>query len=244
MHIPFGRRSMPRLPLGFAAAMFAAAANVPAQAASSNPDGMKAHIAAAEKVAASHPELAGPLNLCKTATGAPASAFMANYKKWSAEPPLPPMQVFDNLYFLGSKWTTAWAIKTSDGIIVVDAMDNADEAEHYIEGGLRKLGLDPTQIKYVIVSHAHGDHYGGADYLQKKFHPHVVMSTIDWDALDKLRNDADALKKVNPLFGPPPARDMAVNDGDSIKLGDTTVTEHLIPGHTLGTLATTFTVFD
>ena len=244
MHIPFGRRSMPRLPLGFAAAMFAAAANVPAQAASSNPDGMKAHIAAAEKVAASHPELAGPLNLCKTATGAPASAFMANYKKWSAEPPLPPMQVFDNLYFLGSKWTTAWAIKTSGGIIIVDAMDNADEAEHYIEGGLRKLGLDPTQIKYVIVSHAHGDHYGGADYLQKKFHPHVVMSTIDWDALDKLRNDADALKKVNPLFGPPPARDMAVNDGDSIKLGDTTVTEHLIPGHTLGTLATTFTVFD
>ena len=244
MHTPFGRRSMPRLPLGFAAAMLAAAANVPAQAAPSNPDGMKAHIAAAEKVAASHPDLAGPLNLCKTATGAPASAFMANYKKWSAETPLPPMQVFDNLYFLGSKWTTAWAIKTSGGIIVVDAMDNADEAEHYIEGGLRKLGLDPTQIKYVIVSHAHGDHYGGADYLQKKFHPHVVMSTIDWNALDKLRNDADALKKVNPLFGPPPARDMAVNDGDSIKLGDTTVTEHLIPGHTLGTLATTFTVFD
>jgi len=154
------------------------------------------------------------------------------------------MQVFDNLYFLGSKWTTAWAIKTSGGIIIVDAMDNADEAEDYIEGGLRKLGLDPTQIKYVIVSHAHGDHYGGADYLQKKFHPHVVMSTIDWDVLDKLRNDADALKKVNPLFGPPPARDMAVNDGDIIKLGATTVTEHLIPGHTLGTLATTFTVFD
>jgi metallo-beta-lactamase class B len=226
-------------------AVFAASlGTLPAQAEPGNPEGMKAHLATAEKAASGHPHLAGPLNLCKTATGAPASAFMANYKRMVAEPPLPPMQVFDNLYFLGSQWTTAWAIKTSAGIIIVDAMDNADEAEHYIEGGLRKLGLDPAQIKYVIVSHAHGDHYGGADYLQKKFHPHVVMSTIDWDVLDKLRNDPEALKKVNPLFGPPPQRDQAVNDGDTITLGDTTVTEHLIPGHTLGTLATTFTAID
>jgi hypothetical protein len=100
MRIPFGHRSTPLSP-GLAAALLASAVMVPAYATPGNPDGMKAHIAAAEKVAASHPDLKGPLNLCKTATGGPASSFMANYKKWSAEAPLPPMQVFDNLYFLG-----------------------------------------------------------------------------------------------------------------------------------------------
>jgi metallo-beta-lactamase class B len=214
-----------------------------AQAQASNPVGVKTHIAAATAAAADRQDLKGALGLCETATGAPAFAFMDNYRKWVAEPPLAPMQVFDNLYFLGAKWTTAWAIKTSNGIIVVDAMDNADEAEHYIEGGLRKLGADPSQIKYVIVSHAHGDHYGGADYLQKKFHARVVMSAIDWDALDKVRAP-DELKKVNPLFGPPPQRDQAVKDGDTITLGDTTVKLYLIPGHTLGTLASVFTVRD
>jgi metallo-beta-lactamase class B len=217
---------------------------VDARADASNSVGMKAHIATATETAGDQPDLAGPLALCKTATGAPASAFMDNYRKMVAEPPLAPMQVFDNLYFLGSKWTTAWAIKTSEGIIIVDAMDNADEAEHYIEGGLRKLGVDPAQIKYVVVSHAHGDHYGGADYLKKKFNPHVVMSEIDWDAMDKVRNDSEALKKIPELFGPLPQRDQGVKDGDTLTLGDTTLKFYLIPGHTLGTLATTFTARD
>jgi metallo-beta-lactamase class B len=154
------------------------------------------------------------------------------------------MQVMDELYFLGSKWTTAWALKTSDGIIIIDAMDNSDEAEHYIEGGLRKLGLDPADIKYVIVSHAHGDHYGGAEYLKKKFNPHVVMSEIDWKALEDAERDPAAKAKRNPLFGEPPQHDQSVKDGDTITLGDTTLKLYVIPGHTLGTLATLFTVHD
>jgi metallo-beta-lactamase class B len=218
--------------------------NLPARTEPGDPLAMNAHIAAATTAAGDRGDLEGPLALCKTATGAPASAFMDNYRRMVAEPPLAPMQVFDNLYFLGSKWTTAWAIKTSDGVIIVDAMDNADEAEHYIEGGLRKLGVDPAQIKYVIVSHAHGDHYGGADYLKKKFNPHVVMSEIDWLVLDKLRNDPEALKNVPSLFGPPPQRDQSVKDGDTITLGDTSVKLFVIPGHTLGTLASVFTVRD
>ena len=86
--------------------------------------------------------------------------------------PLPaPAKVFDNLYFVGSHWTNAWAITTSEGIILLDAMDNDWEAEHIIVDGLRKLGLDPTTIRYVIVSHGHSDHYGGATYLKDRFRP-------------------------------------------------------------------------
>ena len=111
-----------------------------------------------------------------------------------AEPPLEPMQVMDELYFLGNYWTSAWAVKTSKGIVIIDALDNADEAQHYIEDGLKKLKLDPTDIKYVIVSHAHGDHYGGANYLKKKFNAKIVMSDIDWKVFDdpEIRSEAQS----------------------------------------------------
>jgi metallo-beta-lactamase class B len=200
------------------------------------------HIAAATKAAGM--DLLGPLSLCKTATPAPAASFMDGYNAKVKEPPLEPMQVMDDLYFLGNYWTSSWAVKTSDGIVIIDALDNADEAKNYIEGGLRKLKLDPSDIKYVIVSHAHGDHYGGAAYLKDKFHAHVVMSEIDWKVFD----DPSFNPKRNPLFDPPPKRDAksdpAIKDGDTIKVGGTTFKLYVIPGHTLGTLATVFTVHD
>jgi metallo-beta-lactamase class B len=196
------------------------------------------HIAIATK-AAKTDEL-GPLGLCKTATPASGPDFMANYNAMVKEPPLQPMKVMDDLYFLGNYWTSAWAIKTSAGIIVIDALDNAAEAKQYIEDGLRALGLNPADIKYVVVSHAHGDHYGGAAYLKEKFNPRIVMSEIDWKVFEDPKFDP---KRI-PLFDPPPKRDMAVNDGDTITLGDTTIKLYVIPGHTLGTLATVFTVHD
>jgi metallo-beta-lactamase class B len=214
----------------------------PAAAQNPDPAAVAQHIAAA--TAAAKADLLGPLSLCKTATAAGGPSFMDYYHAMQKEPPLQPMQVMDELYFLGAQWTTAWAVKTSAGIIIIDAMDNADEAEHYIEGGLRKLGLDPADIRYVVISHAHGDHYGGADYLQQKFHPRLVMSEIDWKALEETQRDPLFGTKRNPLFGEPPKRDQSVNDGDTITLGDTTLKLYVIPGHTLGTLATVFTVHD
>jgi len=201
-------------------------------------DAITQHVAAATVAAKS--DLRGPLALCKTASSAPTASFMDNYNKLVKEPPLQPMQVMDELYFLGNAWTASWAIKTSQGIIVIDALDNADEAKQYIEGGLRTLGLNPADIKYVVISHAHGDHYGGASYLKDTFGAHVVMSEIDWKVFDDPQFDP----KRNPLFDPPPKRDVAVKDGETLKLGDTMLTFHVVPGHTLGTLATVFTVHD
>jgi metallo-beta-lactamase class B len=196
------------------------------------------HIAAASKAAKA--DLLGALGLCKTATPDEATGFMDNYNKMKAEPPLEPMQVMDDLYFLGNYWTSAWAVKTSKGLVILDALDNADEAQQYIENGLKTLKLDPSDIKYVIVSHAHGDHYGGAAYLKKKFNPKIVMSDIDWKVFDDPKFDP---KRI-PLFDEPPKRDMAVKDGDTIKLGNTEFKLYVIPGHTLGTLATVVTVHD
>jgi metallo-beta-lactamase class B len=154
--------------------------------------------------------------------------------------PLPaPARVFDNLYFVGSHWTNAWAITTSKGIILLDAMDNASEAEHIIEAGLRNLGLDPATIRYVVVSHGHSDHYGGATYLKEKFGARIVMSAQDWALVARSRGEA-----TKPGRGEIPAEDVAVRDGDHIVLGDTSVELYLTPGHTMGTLSSIFDVRD
>src|SRR5262249_25919055 len=196
-------------------AAFALASTLTAASAQDNAV-IERHMAAATKAAKA--DLLGALGLCKTATPVEAPSFMENYNKMKAEPPLEPMQVMDDLYFLGNYWTSAWAVKTSRGIVILDALDNGDEAKQYIEDGLKKLKLDPTDIKYVIVSHAHGDHYGGSPYLKKKFNAKIVMSDIDWKVFDA----PDFNPRRLPIYtDDPPKRDMAVKDRDTTKLANT-----------------------
>lgn len=146
---------------------------------------------------------------------------------WYAEP----QKVFDNLYFVGQTEYSAWAITTTQGIILLDAIfDYSVEAE--VDEGLRKLGLNPADIKYVVISHAHLDHAGGAKFLQEKYGARVVLSAADWDLLDQ----------QNPSWKP--KRDVVATDGMPLTLGDTTVTLHLTPGHTEGTISTIFPVRD
>ncbi len=150
-----------------------------------------------------------------------------------------PVRVFDNLYFVGSRSVTGWAIETSDGIILLDAMNNNDEARRYIETGLVELGLDPDDIKYLVIAHAHGDHYGGQEYLVETYAPRVVMSDIDWTVLEQPEQEFSS-----PRWGKPPVRDVSVEDGHELKLGDTTLRLYVTPGHTPGPLSMIFDVQD
>jgi metallo-beta-lactamase class B len=146
---------------------------------------------------------------------------------WHAEP----VKVFDNLYFLGQTEFSVWAITTSQGIILLDAIFDYS-VEDEVVGGLKKLGLDPAQIKYVLVSHGHLDHAGGAKFLQERFGARLLMSAADYDLLDR----------DNPSWKP--KRDMVVTDGQQLTLGDTTLTFYITPGHTEGTISTIFPVRD
>jgi len=149
---------------------------------------------------------------------------------WYAEP----TKIFDDFYFVGGKIHSAWALTTSEGIILIDTIFpyNSDEL---IIGGLRKLGLDPTQIKYVLVTHGHGDHIGGAEILQREFGSKIVMGGPDWDMVEKYPNRFKTMS---------PKREIVATDGMKITLGGKTVTLWLTPGHTRGTFAFTTTVLD
>ncbi|WP_448120958.1 MBL fold metallo-hydrolase [Xanthomonas arboricola] len=159
--------------------------------------------------------------------------------KRTSRPEAAPMRVFDNLYYVGTAGVASWALQTSEGLILIDALNNDAEAERYIDGGLRKLGLDPADIRYLVITHAHGDHYGGQNYLVKRYHPRVIMSDQDWKELEKPQ-----LEFSNPSWGQPPKRDLSVNDGEQLTLGDTNVSLYVTPGHTPGTLSLLFPVRD
>jgi metallo-beta-lactamase class B len=202
--------------------------------AQSAPDAMDAHLTAARNAAGF--DFTGTLaRLCvappvvtgiRDATPGPPPAR----ETWFAEP----AKVFDNLYFVGSKIHSSWALTTSDGIILIDTLFTYNSEEEIV-GGLKKLGLDPAKVKYVIISHAHGDHDGGAKLMQDRFGSRIVMGGPDWDATEK---------SVNAYPLGKPKRDIVADDGQKITLGDTTVTVVTTPGHTRGTLSLLFTVKD
>jgi metallo-beta-lactamase class B len=127
---------------------------------------------------------------------------------------------------------SAWALTTSQGIIIIDTIYDYS-VEDEVVNGLKKLGLNPADIKYALVSHAHTDHIGGAKYLQDHFGAKVVMSKEDWDFAD--RTIPERIR---------PKRDVEAKDGDKLTLGDTTITLHLTPGHTPGTISSIYQVKD
>ena len=138
-----------------------------------------------------------------------------------------PIRLFDNLYYFGFNDVGSWAISTSDGIILIDALNSSQEAEEIVIPGLREMGLDPAQIKYVLVGHGHNDHVGGVSYIQDTYgDAEIMMTGADWDiALAGERPDR-----------PRPTRDAVVTHGQKVTLGDTTVTLAVTPGHTPGSL--------
>jgi metallo-beta-lactamase class B len=117
-------------------------------------------------------------------------------------------------------------IQTSDGLVLIDTLYTPEDAELIVAGGLRKLGLDPANLKVVFVTHFHGDHAGGVPYFQKQG-VRVMLSESDWSQL-----------------GGAPDADSIAHDGEVITVGDTTFTVVLTPGHTPGAISLIFPVFE
>ncbi|PYR78283.1 MAG: hypothetical protein DMF87_14485 [Acidobacteria bacterium] len=188
------------LATGFAVAL--AAVGVQAQRVTGTAE---THLAAA-KAAAGTQWTALQQRVCESAIPAPPApraagageAGRAGGGGRQAGPPPPsqwhvePAKVFDNLYFVGMTDWSAWALTTSQGIIVIDAIFDYS-VEDEVVNGLKKLGLNPADIKYVLISHAHTDHIGGAKYLQDHFGPRLVMSKEDC-ARPHARNDLQHLQ--------------------------------------------------
>jgi metallo-beta-lactamase class B len=217
----------------FALAVMAAIGVAPAGAQPAA-NAIDAHLAAAKKAAGfDFPGLLGALCVAprntatRDATPPPPPADRA---RWYTEP----AKVFDDVYFVGTKDRSAWALTTSEGIILIDTTYEY-ETESVIVGGLKKVGLDPASVKYVIISHAHPGEVGGAKLMQDRFGSRIVIGEGDWETIEQ---------SVKSFPNGKPKREISVTDRLDITLGGRTVTVVPMPGHTPGTLSMIFQVKD
>jgi len=132
-------------------------------------------------------------------------------------------KIFDNLYYIGVDLVSAYLISTSDGLIVIDTLFAASSDK--LLNNIRAVGFDPEDVEYIFVSHGHGDHAEGAPLLSAATGAQVGMAEADWAMTDQ-------------------ALDMVIADGQTVTLGDTTITFYVTPGHTPGVLSMAFEVRD
>ncbi len=143
-----------------------------------------------------------------------------------------PFQIFDNLYFVGIGEVASYVIETSDGLILIDTLWDLDGFTEYLLGNIRQVGLDPMDIRYVLILQGHRDHYGGAPALQE-----IIDAQFGTAEEDRKMMVAD--------FGEyAPRIDFIIEEGDSLTLGDTTLDFEITPGHTPGTTSIRLSVFD
>ncbi|KAH7303626.1 beta-lactamase-like protein [Stachybotrys elegans] len=141
-----------------------------------------------------------------------------------------PARAFDSVYFLGHAYVSSWAIDTGDGLILIDALQNPEEAQRIIIPGLAAFGFSGSDIKALIITHEHFDHYGGALYLQSTFGTRVYATEEAWRTMANVRGT--------------PSKDDVLEDGGIVQVGNTSIIIAKTPGHTPGTASFIFPVKD
>lgn len=148
---------------------------------------------------------------------------------------VPPFKIFDNLYYIGNDFVAAYLIPTERGLIMIDSLYGPFTSRAI--DAVRKLGFDPKQIKYVLCTHAHYDHAGGAAQLRALTGARIGMTAADWALLESDR-------RAGRLRHEAPVRDLVIADGDVLTLGRTRLKFYVTPGHTPGVLSIEFMVVD
>ena len=144
-----------------------------------------------------------------------------------------PFKMFDNLYYIGDQWVSAYLLVSNQGLILIDTLDMP--YSKWIPENIKLLGLDPHDIKYILLTHPHSDHVAGAGYLQKMYRAKVVMlkQGLTLLAQQSAKNDFDI-----------PTINLFPKDADSLILGNTEVRFYNTPGHTEGCMSLAFDVIE
>lgn len=142
--------------------------------------------------------------------------------------PVEPFRIVGNVYYVGAEGVSAFLIRTTGGLVLLDGA--LPETAPQIAGNITKLGFNPRDVKVLINSHAHFDHGGGLAELKRVTGASLAVSGPDADRLEKGEPDMPAVRV-----------DRRLADGDTVRLGGTTLTAHLTPGHTKGCTTWTMT---
>ena len=161
--------------------------------------------------------------------------------QWLVDPKaqtMEPYRAFDNVYYVGVCWVSAWLVTASDGAVLIDTLH--DPFGDLLIANIRKVGVDPASIKYVLMTHGHFDHVGGAYKLKALTKARFAMTEKGWDEGIKSAQASQSTPRPWTMI----EKDLVVKDGDVITVGDTSLGVYETPGHTFGTASYAFTVRD
>lgn len=156
--------------------------------------------------------------------------------------PFPAFRIADNLYYVGSKGLASYLVTSSQGHILINsALDNNVPL---IQSSIESLGFKFTDVKVLLISHAHSDHCGGSAMVKKLTGAKYMVMEGDVSVVESGgKTDFHYANDPLALFTPTKV-DRILRDGDEVKLGDVVLTARLTPGHTKGCTTWTMKVQD
>ena len=153
--------------------------------------------------------------------------------------PYPPHHIIGNLYFVGSKGLGIYLITTPQGHILVNS--GLEGNVPMIQQSVEKLGFRFSDIKILLISHAHFDHDAGSAKVKQLTGAKYMVMDADVPVVESGGKEDFFYGQAGPAYLYPPAKvDRVLHDGDTVALGDIVLTAHLTPGHTKG--CTTWTM--
>jgi metallo-beta-lactamase class B len=169
-----------------------------------------------------------------------ASAFAQGNAEWTE--PFPAFRIAGNLYYVGSKGLANYLITTPQGHILINS--DLEENVPLIRASVEKLGFKFSDIKILLISHAHWDHNAASATIKK-------LTGASYMVMDADVPNVETGGKTDFQYGsdpgnlyPPTKVDRMLHDGDQVKLGDAVLVAHLTPGHTKGCTTWTMKVSD
>jgi metallo-beta-lactamase class B len=165
------------------------------------------------------------------------STLLANAQPSAWMEPFPPHKIAGNLYYVGSKDLASYLIATPEGHILINS--SFEESVPLIRASIEKLGFKFTDLKILLISHAHSDHCAGSAEVIKQTKAQYFVMEQDADAVERGGERQSRLKASYLAFTPAKV-DRRLKDGDEVKLGSSTLIANLTAGHTRG--CTTWTM--
>jgi metallo-beta-lactamase class B len=169
-----------------------------------------------------------------------AAAARAQRPDWTEA--FPPFRIAGNLYYVGSKGLANYLITTPQGHILI----NSDLPENVplIKASVERLGFKFSDVKILLISHAHWDHDAGSSAVKAATGASYMVMDADVPVVES-GGKADFQYGSDPAQLYPPVKvDRVLHDGDKVTLGGVTLVAHLTPGHTKGCTTWTMKVTD
>jgi metallo-beta-lactamase class B len=156
--------------------------------------------------------------------------------------PFPAHHVMGNIYFVGSKSLGIYLVTTSQGHILVNA--GLEDSVPGIQGSVAKLGFQFSDIKILLISHAHFDHDAGGARIKELTGAKYMVMDADVPVVESGGKEDFFYGQRKEMRYPAAKVDRVVHDGDTVTLGDAVLTAHLTPGHTKGCTTWTMKIED